>query len=386
MITFNQPVVTGKEIDYINEVIKSKKLSGNYDFTKKCQTYFELRYNVSKVLLTTSCTDALEMSALLCDIKNGDEVIMPSYTFVSTANAFALRGANIKFVDSLPNHPNMDTSQIESLISSRTKVIVVVHYAGNAVQMETILDIAKRYDLIVVEDAAQAIESSYIFKDGTSKQLGTIGDLGTFSFHETKNLTSGEGGALLINNEDFTERAEIIWEKGTNRASFSRGEINKYGWVDLGSSFLPSELNAAFLYAQLEYLEKITQKRKKIHDIYKAKISKLELKKHALFPDTPKNSTENGHIFCLICISKTERTELIKHLADKNIKAVFHYLALHQSEFFKDKFKGDKELENAIKFENTLLRLPIFNDLSEDSITYICQAIKQFYERQRNYC
>ena len=381
MITFNQPIVTGKEIDYINEVIEAKKLSGNYFFTKKCQSFIEKRYNIPKVLLTTSCTDALEMSALLLDIKNGDEVIMPSYTFVSTANAFALRGAKIKFVDSLPNHPNMDTTLVEDLITSKTKAIVVVHYAGNAVEMETILSLAKKYELFVVEDAAQAIESRYTFKNGTSKQLGTIGDLGTFSFHETKNLTSGEGGALLINNKNFEKRSEIIWEKGTNRASFSRGEINKYGWVDLGSSFLPSELNAAFLYAQLEHLENITQKRKKVYDWYRSKISDLKLKNHAIFPDTPKCSSENGHITYLLCNSKTERSELIKYLADNNIKAVFHYLALHQSEFFKNEFKDAKPLENAVKFENTLLRLPMFNELSQDNITYICQVVKQFYER-----
>ncbi len=381
MITFNQPVVTGKEIHYIKEVIESKKLSGNYSFTKKCQSFFEKRYNIPKVLLTTSCTDALEMSALLLDIKPGDEVIMPSYTFVSTANAFALRGAKIKFVDSLPDHPNIDTSLIEGLITPQTKAVIVVHYAGNAVDMSQVLSLAKKHNLFIVEDAAQAIEAEYTFEDGSTKQLGTIGDLGTFSFHETKNLTSGEGGALLINNKEFAERAEIIWEKGTNRASFSRGEINKYGWVDLGSSFLPSELNAAFLLAQLEELENIALKRQEVHNWYKSKIADLELEKYAVFPKTPKNSSENGHITYLLCKNKEERTQLIKHLADYDVKAVFHYLALHQSEFFKGEFLGNITLDNAVKFENTLLRLPMFNALTQDNVSYICEMVKQFYER-----
>lgn len=381
MIYFNEPVITGSELGYIQQAISSKKLSGNNFFTKKCQSFLENRYDVPKVLLTTSCTDALEMTALLIDIKPGDEVIMPSYTFVSTANAYALRGAKIKFVDSLANHPNMDTSLLENLITSKTKAIVVVHYAGHAVNMEDVLELATKFDLKVVEDAAQAIESTFTFKNGQIKQLGTIGDFGTFSFHETKNINSGEGGALLINNSNYSERAEIIWEKGTNRASFSRGEINKYGWVDLGSSFLPSELNAAFLFAQLENIEQISAKRRSNHEEYERQFTVLGLNNVLDLPRSQKFSSENGHIFYFFCANREERNLLINFLKEKGVTAVFHYLALHHSEYFKQEYEGHFVMSNAINFENCLLRLPLYNNLTKEEVAYICISIKEFYDK-----
>jgi dTDP-4-amino-4,6-dideoxygalactose transaminase len=378
MIKFNSPSVTGKEIHYIKDAIDKKQLSGNNYYTKECQFFLENRYNVPKVLLTTSCTDALEMSALLIDIEKGDEIIMPSYTFVSTANAFVLRGASLKFIDSLPNHPNIDVGLIEQSISPKTKAIVVVHYAGVSVDMEAVLEIAKRHNLYVIEDAAQAIESDYQFKDGTKKQLGTIGDFGTFSFHETKNITSGEGGALLINNNKFSERAEIIWEKGTNRASFYRGEINKYGWVDVGSSFLPSELNAAYLFAQLEHIDEIAEKRKEVHNWYTHFVKEFSLQTKFLFPADLPRSSNNGHIFYLICTSKEERTKLISYLSSHNIKAVFHYIALHNSEFFLKESHEPLNLVNSMRYENCLLRLPMHNSLTKEDVESICLVLNNF--------
>lgn len=263
MIPFNKPYLTGYETLYIEDAVKSGKISGNGLYTSKCHEYFENRYGFNKCLLTTSCTDALEMAAILCDIHFGDEVIIPSYTFVSSANAFVLRGAKIVFADSRKDHPCIDESKLEELITDKTKVIVVVHYAGIACNMDVIMQIANRYNILVVEDAAHAIDAFY-----KGKPLGSIGHLGCFSFHETKNIIAGEGGMLIINDKRFNTRAEIIWEKGTNRAAFWRGEVNKYGWVDIGSSFLPSEVIAAFLYAQLENLDKIQKKRKEIWQYY----------------------------------------------------------------------------------------------------------------------
>ena len=272
MIPFNKPYLTGKETEYITDAVISGKISGNGKYTQKCQQFFETKFGFKKTLLTTSCTDALEMAAILIGIKEGDEVIIPSYTFVSTANAFVLRGAKIIFADSLPNHPNMDCSTLEALITSKTKAIVPVHYAGVACDMDTIMELAKKYNLFVVEDAAQAIDSYYTGKDGIKKPLGSIGHLAAFSFHETKNIIAGEGGMLVVNDEQFINRAEIIWEKGTNRSSFFRGEVDKYGWVDIGSSFLPSEIIAAFLWAQLENLENIQKIRKQHWDAYQSQL------------------------------------------------------------------------------------------------------------------
>jgi dTDP-4-amino-4,6-dideoxygalactose transaminase len=363
MIPFNKPYLTGNELTYIAEAVgKYGHISGNGTFTKRCQLYFEERWNFKKCLLTTSCTDALEMCALLLDIKPGDEVIMPSFTFVSTALAFVRQGALIRFVDSRLDRPGMDESLIEALITPKTKAIVVVHYAGVACDMDLIMDIANRHKLFVVEDAAQAIDSYY-----KGKQLGTIGHLGCFSFHETKNIQCGEGGMLCINDERFIRRAEILWEKGTNRAEFFRGEINKYGWVDTGSSFLPSDVLAAFLYAQLESLEKIQNRRKEIWDLYNAGIQQTDFIRLPILPDY---ATNNSHMFYLICSSLEVRTLLISRLKQKGYSAVFHYQSLHISEFYKDKH-DNRTLPLSDLYTDCLVRLPLFFELENSSIQEI---------------
>lgn len=377
-ITFNKPFLTGSELLYIEEAVKSGKISGNGMFTQKCHQFFQEQYSFKKCLLTTSCTDALEMAAILLNIKPGDEVIMPSYTFVSTANAFVLRGAKIVFADSRPNHPGIDEDKIEELITPKTKAIVPVHYAGVACDMDKIMDIAGRHDLFVVEDAAQAIDSYYTGKDGIKRPLGSIGHLAAFSFHETKNVISGEGGMLVVNDPKFVVRAEIIWEKGTNRAAFFRGEIDKYGWVDIGSSFLPSELVSAFLYAQLESLEAIQKKRLSIWNQYYEGLKPLEEKGYIKLPKIPDYATNNGHMFYIICKSLEERTALIKHLKENNILSVFHYLSLHKSPFYKDKHDG-RELKNSDRYENCLLRLPMYYELEKNDVQFILKNINKFY-------
>jgi len=374
MIPFNKPHLTGKETQYIEQAVKSGKISGNGMYTKKCQDFFEQKYGFLKCLLTTSCTDALEMCAILADIKPGDEVIIPSYTFVSTALAFVRQGANIIFADSYSNHPNIDADGIEALITKKTKAIVVVHYAGMSCDMGKVMKLADKYNLLVIEDAAQAIDSYY-----NEKPLGSIGHLAAFSFHETKNIISGEGGMLTINNERFINRAEIIWEKGTNRAEFFRGEVNKYGWVDTGSSFLPSEIIAAFLWAQIENLEDIQERRKFIWNSYYQNLKILEDKKHFNLPIIPKYAVNNAHMFYLICNSLDDRTKLISYLKENNILTVFHYISLHKSEFYKRKYNG-YELKNSNKFTDCLIRLPLFYELSNDEIVYINKKIIQFYE------
>lgn len=308
-IPFNKPYFTGKETKYICESVESGKISGDGLFTKKCHQFFEQRFGIQKALLTTSCTDALEMSAILCDIQPGDEVIAPSYTFVSTVNAFVLRGAKVVFVDSETNTPNIDAKLIEGLVTPRTKVIIPVHYAGIACDMDAILDIAQRHSLYVVEDAAQAIDSFY-----KGKPLGSLGTFGTFSFHETKNIISGEGGLLTINDKNFISRAEIIREKGTNRSAFFRGEIDKYGWVDIGSSFLPSDIIGAVLYAQLENLERIQVRRCQLWKLYKDKLKALETEGLIQLPAVPSYATNNAHMFYLVCRNAQERTNLIEYL------------------------------------------------------------------------
>ena len=335
-IAFNIAYITGSENNYISESVINKQLSGNGDFTKKCHQKFKNLFKNSTHLLTTSCTDSLEMTAILANIRPGDEIIMPTYTFVSTANAFILRGAKIRFVDSREDHPGMDEEKIEEVINDKTIAIVPVHYAGVSCDMDKILAIAKKYNLIVIEDAAQAIDSFY-----KGKPLGSIGDLGCLSFHETKNIQCGEGGLLAINNSKFTERAEIIWEKGTNRSAFWRGEVNKYNWVDIGSSFLPSEINAAFLYAQLEELENIQNKRKAIWNQYNDLLNSLNSVGVGV-PNVPKYATNNAHMFYLVCRSQNERSKLISYLKKNNIYAVFHYICLHNSPFFKEKHDGRK--------------------------------------------
>jgi len=367
MIPFNKPYLTGKETLYIEDAVKSGKISGNGKYTQKCQTFFEQTYGFKKTLLTTSCTDALEMAAILINIKEGDEVIMPSYTFVSTANAFVLRGAKIVFADSRKDHPNIDETKIESLITSKTKAIVPVHYAGVACEMDTIMDLAKKYNLYVIEDAAQAIDSFFTGKDGVKKALGSIGHLAAFSFHETKNIISGEGGMLVINDEQFINRAEIIWEKGTNRSSFFRGEVDKYGWVDVGSSFLPSEIIAAFLWAQLENLEKIQSTRKLHWENYYSKLSEWASENQIELPKIPRYATNNAHMFYLVCKNLEQRTSLLDYLKKNEILAVFHYISLHKSPFYEAIYKGS-ELPETDRFTDTLVRLPLFYELSEENL------------------
>lgn len=372
-IPFNKPYLTGKETHYIYEAVGSGKLSGNGIFTQRCQQFFEQKYGFAKCLLTTSCTDALEMAAMLCNIEPGDEVIIPSYTFVSTALAFVRQGAKVVFADSCADNPNIDTDLIESLITDKTKAIVPVHYAGVACDMDKIMSIAHRHNLLVVEDAAQSIDSYY-----KGKALGSIGHLAAFSFHETKNVISGEGGMLAINDERFVRRAEIIWEKGTNRAEFFRGEVNKYGWVDTGSSFLPSEVIAAFLWAQLENLEDIQARRIEIWNSYYEKLKPLADMGLFALPDIPDYASNNAHMFYLVCRSLNERTELIKHLKDNGILAVFHYLSLHGSQYYKDKHDG-RQLPNCDRFADCLVRLPLFYELKNDEQTKIISAVNDFF-------
>ena len=371
MIDFNRPHLTGNELLYIRQAVdENKKISGNGDFTNKCQHFFEKRYGFKKCLLTTSCTDALEMAAILSDIQPGDEVIVPSYTFVSSALAFIRAGARIVFADSMERNPNLDAEEIEALITPRTKVIVPVHYAGVACDMDRIMDIANRHGLLVVEDAAQAIDSYY-----KGRPLGSIGHMAAFSFHETKNIIAGEGGLLVINDERFIRRAEIIWEKGTNRAEFFRGEVNKYGWCDTGSSFLPSEIIAAFLWAQLEQIEQIQDKRKSLWEQY-YKLLKPIADSSALFtlPDIPEFATNNAHMFYLVCQTLEERSSLINSLKTNGIQAVFHYLGLHSSPFYQDKHDG-RTLLNCDRYADCLLRLPLFYDLDLHIVEQICQVI-----------
>lgn len=372
-IPFNKPFLCGNEIKYIEKAVLSQKICGDGNFTKLCHEFFEKKYGFKKALLTTSCTDALEMTAILLDIKKGDEVIMPSYTFVSTANAFILRGAKIVFVDSQKDHPNMDADLIESLITNKTKVIVPVHYAGMACDMDKIMFLANKHNLFVVEDAAQAIDSYY-----NGKPLGSIGHFGTFSFHETKNIICGEGGMLVINDENFIERAEIIREKGTNRSQFYRGEISKYNWIDLGSSFLPSDLIAAFLYAQLEKLEEIQNKRKFIWNKYYEELKELELSGKINLPKTTQGTTNNAHLFYITFSNLKERNKYLNFMRKININPVFHYLSLHKSPYYIKKH-GERELSESDTYSDTLVRLPLFYSLKENEIDYIIRKTKDFF-------
>ena len=372
MIPFNKPAILGKETEYIEDAVRSGVISGNGKYTKMCQSFFEAKYGFKKCFLTTSCTDALEMAAILIDIQPGDEVIMPSYTFVSTANAFVLRGAKIVFIDSRADHPGMDERLIEQFVTSKTKAIVPVHYAGVACDMDIIMAVAERYNLFVVEDAAQAVDSFYTGKDGVKKALGGIGHLAAFSFHETKNVISGEGGMLVVNDEKFARRAEIIWEKGTNRSAFFRGEIDKYGWVDIGSSFLPSEIIAAFLWAQLEKLDLIQRKRKHVWNMYNKLLEGI--KEHVKLPAVPDYATNNAHMFYLVCDGREQRTKLISVLRAAEVSAVFHYQSLHQSIFFRDDYKGPR-LEYSEHYTDSLFRLPLYFEIDDDSIRLVSKVI-----------
>lgn len=401
MIPFNKPFLTGKEAHYIYQAVYGGKLSGNGAYTQKCQRFFEEHYGFRKALMTTSCTDALEMAAILCDIKPGDEVIAPSYTFVSTVLAFVRQGAKIVFCDSCKDNPNIDPDKIEELITERTRVIVPVHYAGVACDMDRIMDIARRHDLLVVEDAAQAIDSYY-----KGRALGSIGHLACFSFHETKNVIAGEGGLLAVNDERFVRRSEIIWEKGTNRSEFFRGEVNKYGWVDTGSSFLPSELISAFLWAQIENLDTIQTRRKEIWERYHAGLSNLARQGCFELPVIPDYATNNAHMFYIVCRSLQERSALIAHLKQNGILSVFHYLSLHKSPFYTShaevrpdncqavhtvtvtEFDGTVsdeaqvvglDLPHCDRYADCLLRLPMYYELSDNDVDYIIDKIHSFF-------
>lgn len=381
-IPFNKPHLTGKEAHYMYQAVYNGKLSGNGEFTKKCQRFFEERYGFKKCLLTTSGTDALEMCAMLCDLKPGDEVIIPSYTFVSTALAFLREGAKVVFADSMKRNPNLDAEAIEALITPRTKVIVPVHYAGVACDMDRIMEIANRHNLLVVEDAAQAIDSFYTSNlKHQTMPLGGIGHLAAFSFHETKNITSGgEGGLLVVNDERFIRRAEILWEKGTNRAEFFRGAVNKYGWVDMGSSFLPAEINAAFLWAQLENLDEIQNKRKALWETYYKLLTPLADKQFFKLPDIPEYASNNSHMFYLVFPSLEKRTALIQHLKENDIMAVFHYLSLHCSQYYKDKHDG-RELPECDRYADTLVRLPMYYDLEIEDVERICKCVGEAVDK-----
>lgn len=376
MIPFNKPFLTGKEAHYMYQAVYTGKLSGNGVFTKKCQQFFEDRYGFKKAIMTTSGTDALEMAAILCDVKPGDEVIVPSYTFVSSALAFVRQGAKIVFADSCEHNPNIEAEKIETLITPKTKVIVPVHYAGVACDMDKIMEIANRHNVMVVEDAAQAIDSYY-----KGKPLGGIGHFGCFSFHETKNVTAGgEGGLLVINDDRFIRRAEIIWEKGTNRAEFFRGMVNKYGWVDTGSSFLPAEINSAFLLAQLENLEMIQNRRKAIWQQYYDGLKPLADKGCFEMPNMPDYATNNAHMFYLVCRILEERSQLIAYLKEKGAGAVFHYLSLHLSDYYVNHHDGIiPSLPNCDKFADRLVRLPMFFELKNEEVLHIITSIENFY-------
>ena len=409
MIPFNKPFLTGKEAHYMYKAVYTGKLSGNGVFTKKCQDFFEKKYGFKKCLMTTSCTDALEMAAILCDVQPGDEVIVPSYTFVSSALAFVRQGAKIVFADSYADNPNLDPDKLEALITERTKVIVPVHYAGVACDMDKIIDIANRHNILVVEDAAQAIDSFYngqraslahtfryenvngnvncndnVNVNEKWRALGGIGHFGCFSFHETKNVTAGgEGGLLVINDERFIRRAEIIWEKGTNRSEFFRGMVNKYGWVDTGSSFLPSEINSAFLLAQLELLDEIQSRRKAIWKMYYDGLKDLEAQGYIQLPKIPDYATNNGHMFYFVCRNLEERTKLLAHLKENGFLAVFHYLSLHLSEYYKEHSEAIPGLPNCDHFADCLVRLPMFYELKDEEVNNIISLLNCFYDERR---
>ena len=373
-IPFNRPFIVGKELYYMAQAVQNGHLAGDGSFTRKCNTWIEQRFHAKKVLLTHSCTAALEMTALLARVGPGDEVIMPSFTFVSTANAFALRGASIRFVDIRPDTLNMDEQKLEQLITKNTKVIVPVHYAGVACEMKTIMEIAHRHDLLVVEDAAQGVNSSY-----GDRYLGTIGHLGCFSFHETKNFISGEGGALVINDDRFIERAEIVREKGTNRSKFFRGQVDKYTWVELGSSYLPSELIAAFLYAQLEHADEITIRRKSIYDRYAAGLSCLAEKGILCLPYAPPECSHNAHMFYILVKDEPTRRGLIEFLKTNNIHSVFHYVPLHTSPMGASYGCRSGSLPVTEDLSERIIRLPCFYELGHEEQDRIISCILSFF-------
>lgn len=374
MIPFNKPYLTGKELVYITEALNKGEVKGDGRFTKICHKMLEDTFQCKKALLTHSCTAALEMSALLLDLKSDDEVIVPSYAFPSTANAFCLRGAKIVFVDVRRDNLNLDESLIERAITNKTKAICVLHYAGVACEMDAIYKLAAQANVKVVEDAAQAVFSKY-----KGKFCGALGDLGAYSFHETKNFSSGEGGAILINNPDFIERAEIIREKGTNRSKFFRGEVDKYSWVDLGSSFLPSDIIAAYLYGQLEGAEYIQGLRKAIWERYFFELKHLQDRGLLRLPHIPKDCEQNYHMFYLLCRTEKERDSLMKHLRDKGVYAVFHYFPLHLSKMGQSFGYKPGDLKASEEVASTILRLPLFCSLTSSEQTKVLEAVGSFY-------
>ncbi len=375
MIPFNKPFIVGKELSYIAQaVLVESRTAGDGSFTKKCHEWLEKRLGCKKALLTHSCTAALEMSAILCDIGQGDEVIMPSFTFVSTANAFVLRGGVPVFVDIRPDTLNIDERLIEKAITPKTKAIVPVHYAGMSCEMDVIMALAEKHDLKVIEDAAQALLSTW-----KKQYLGTVGHLGCVSFHETKNIISGEGGALLINDERFVQRAEIIREKGTDRSRFFRGEVDKYTWQDIGSSYLPSELTAAFLFAQLEEAEKIIAKRRNIYAQYLEFLKPLAQEGHIHIPPVSEDHEENGHLFYILTGSLEERNALMHHLQDGGIKAIFHYVPLHSSPAGKRLCRTSGTTSVTDEMSDRLLRLPLYYDMTEGDVGRVIERISKFY-------
>lgn len=376
MINFNQPPVTGREMAYMQQALEDKKICGDGAFTKKCNQWLEDNFKTAKALLTTSCTQALELAAILCDIQPGDEVIMPSYTFVSTANAFVLRGAKVVFVDIRPDTMNIDEKLIEQAISPKTKAIAPVHYAGVSCEMDKIMEIAAKYQLLVVEDAAQGVMSTY-----KGQALGTIGDMGCYSFHETKNYSMGEGGAILLKDPKYAELAEIIREKGTDRSRFLRGQVDKYTWVNMGSSFLPSDINAAFLYAQLEMADEINQNRLASWNRYHNALEQLENQGIIQRPVIPDECVHNAHMYYIKVKDIDERSRLIEFLKNKGITAVFHYIPLHSAPAGKrfGQFVGEDVYTT--KESERLLRLPLYYNLTQNDLDYVVEKIYQFYQQ-----
>jgi dTDP-4-amino-4,6-dideoxygalactose transaminase len=377
-IPFNKPFIAGKELYYVAQSVLGGHTSGDGPFMKKCEAFFQERFGVGRALLTTSCTSALEMAGLLCELKGGDEVILPSFTFVSTANAFVTRGIKPVFVDIRPDTKNLDETRVEEAITASTRAIVPVHYAGVSCEMDAIMAIARKNDLYVIEDAAQGVNSRY-----KGRFLGTIGDLGSFSFHETKNFICGEGGALLANNPRFVERAEIIREKGTNRAKFFRGQVDKYTWVDVGSSYIPSDLLAAFLFGQLEHMERITEKRKAIFGLYEALLAPLAGEGLIELPVVPDDCQSNYHMFYILLEDEKTRAALIEHLKKEGILAVFHYVPLHSSPMGRSLGGDAKPLPVTDGVSERLLRLPFYFELDEMEVRVVSDAIGAFFGRPK---
>ena len=375
MISFNIPPYVGNELTYIKEAVDSYKICGDGQFTKKCNAWLEEKFNAQKVLLTTSGSTALDMALLLCDLKPGDEVILPSYTFSSTANAPVLAGAKLVFVDIRPDTMNIDEKKIEAAITKKTKVIIAVHYAGISCEMDTILDIARRHNLMVVEDAAQGVMSTY-----KGKALGTMGDFGCYSFHETKNYSMGEGGALVINNPAYNEKAEILREKGTNRAKFFRGQVDKYTWVDFGDSYLPSELNAAYLWAQLEVADEINENRLATWNAYYEAFKPLEEKGYIELPTIPVGCVHNAHMFYIKLKDLDERTDFISTLKEQGVYCVFHYIPLHSAPAGHKFGRFDGEDEYTTKESERLVRLPLYYNIKEDDRNYVIKCVNQYFE------